>query len=270
MRTWLTQRLCLLLVLICAPAFAGASTFSGVFEGVSNRSLALDASGVVAEVNVTVGETIAPGDLLLELNSDAERIEVERRRLQAQDRSELTALTRQMQIARDRYAILAELHESGRSVSREQLLSSELEQVRAETAYRQAELRESREALEYELAQAALEARQLRSPISGIVARIERKPGEWLSTGEAAAEVVDLSALVLRVNVPEQTVRGLMHGDEYPVALTDGRSAPAVLTDIAPIADAATGLIELRFRIDNTGLGLRPGMEGSVDLGGSP
>lgn len=257
----------LLIGWLCAPAFAGASVFSGVFEGISSRSLALDASGVVAEVHVSVGETIEPGDRLLGLNSDAERIEVERRRLQAEDRSELTALERQMQIAADRYAILAELHETGRSVSREQLLSSELERVRAETAYRQAQLRESREALEYQLAQAAYEDRQLRSPIAGIVARIERKPGEWLSTGEAAAEVVDLSALVLRVNAPEQIVRGLMRGDEYPVALVDGRRAPAVLTEIAPIADAATGLIELRFHIDNSGLGLRPGMEGSVELG---
>ena len=267
MRLSLRFALFCLAVFVAAPAPAGASTFSGVFEGVASRSLALDASGVVAEVHVSVGDQIKAGELLLGLNSDAERLEMERRRLQAEDRTELAALERQMEIARDRYAILAELHDGGRSISREQLLSSELERVRAETAYQQAELREQREALEYELARAAYEDRQLRSPIAGIVARIEQKPGEWLSTGEPAAEVVDLGELVLRVNVPEQTVRGLMRGETHSVSLGDGRRADAVLTQIAPIADAATGLIELRFQIDNQALGLRPGMEGSVELG---
>ena len=261
-----TMRL-LLIGTLCAPAIAGASALSGVFEGVSSRSLALNASGVIAEIHVRVGDRVEAGDLLLGLDSDSERLEMERRRIQAEDRSELVALQRQMEIARDRYLILSELHETGRAVSREQLLASELEQVRAEASYQQARLSETRESLEYKLARSAYEDRQLRSPIAGIVARIDRKSGEWLSTGETAAEVVDLSALVLRVNAPEQIVRDMMRGEDYPVSLMDGRTAFAVLTEIAPIADAATGLVELRFRIDNSELGLRPGMEGSVQLG---
>ena len=257
----------LLLLLLLVSLTAAAAPYSGVFEGVSTRSLALDASGVVAEVQVAVGDRVTEGEVLLELESNAERLEMQRRRLQWEDRSELAALERQVEVRRERYGILERLHEEGRAVSREQLLTAELELVSAETAREQARLRESREALEYQLAEAAYESRQLRTPIAGIVARIERKPGEWLSTGESALEVVDLSALVLRVNVPEGMVRGLRHGETMPLTLSDGRTAEAVLTRIAPVADAATGLVELRFRLDNTNLGARPGMEGQVNLG---
>lgn len=264
------NRRLLLLVLIAGavslqPALADGM-YAGVFESASERQLALDASGVVESVHVAVGDRVEAGDPLLGLNSESERLEVARRQLQRDDRSELQALTRQLEIQNERYRILNDLHAEGRAVSREQVLEAELELIRLRSAFRQAEVREQREAIEVALAEAAYAERQLRSPIAGLIARVEGKSGEWLSTGELAVEVVDPSVLVLRVNVPESVIAGLRKTDRHAITIDGQRRVEGRLDAVAPVADAATGLVELRFTVENPDLVLRPGMEGAVHL----
>lgn len=256
-------------LLIWASPMAMSNTlYSGIFEGLTSRELALESSGVIDSVLVEVGQTVESGQLLMTLERDYEALEVQRRQLQKDDQSDLEALTRQQQIATERYQILKELHEEGRAVSREQLLTSELDRVRAESAHQQAMVREEREAIELSMAEAALRERMLTSPIAGTVVEIQKKAGEWLSSGESVVTVVDLSELILTLNLPETIAMTLSSDQTYQISVGGYLRAEATLMTVAPIAEAATGLIEVKFRVDNESMMLRPGMEGSVQLGG--
>jgi len=257
-----------LVLLVCTLVSAGAwgqsLRLSGVFEASDARALALSASGVVALVEVAVGDTVSRGDQLLVLQRESEVLELERRQLVLNDRSDVTALERQTAIRVEQFDALERLHAEGRSISREHVLQAELERVQARAALDQVLAREQREELEYRIARQAWTERALVAPIDGVVARVHAREGEWLATGATAVDLVALDVLVLKVYLPATQLERVELGRAYPVRVDGQRPLSAELIKLAPVADPATGLVEATLELDNVGLSLRPGMQAEV------
>jgi len=258
-----------LLLMFWQSAPAVAAEYHGIVYPSRDLALSFGVGGLVAKVNVAVGDRTDDGHTLLVLDQRMADIEVERRRVLAEDDSELRTLEA-------RLAILDELHDNAvklfdltGGISQEEVQKLQLELGDTRGRLEQVKSRKLREALEFRAAEQERQSLRLLAPIAGVVTHVDLDVGEWAKPGEVVLRMVDISKCYLRVSVDHAAARNLKPGMRLPL-LIDGAGNAAVsgrLSYVAPVADAASGLVELRVTFDNPRAVVRPGASGRVRLG---
>jgi RND family efflux transporter MFP subunit len=115
--------------------------------------------------------------------------------------------------------------------------------------------------LEYKRQAIQLERRRVVSPIKGIIARVMRQPGEYISPGESAiVRVISKDSLVAVFNLPASDATQLRVGQKVPLRpRTVPRAVEGLVESIAPAIDGESGTVAIRIRIDNQDEILFPG-----------
>lgn len=257
-----------LLVLTGQPgAFASElRQFEGVVYPVEERDLALPVDGLIDEVAVAEGESVPMGKVLLRLRSQSAKFEAERRRLVWQDNTAVDTGNERLKIIAAQYQTLSKLFETTGTVSKDELNALRLEKIQAKGQLDNSLVQKSLDELEYKTAAQRLLERSLKAPIDGLVTKIEKFNGEWVSAGETVITMVDLRSVVLRTSVPDALAR-LLQSDQEVTANVDGAGqVTGVVTFVAPVADPASGLVRIRIEISNPNGMIRPGTRGRVLL----
>ncbi len=243
-----------------AEAFPAA----GVIYPQEERALSMAVSGLIAELRIKEGDRVKAGQILLKLDQTAQQLEVDRRRLIWQDRTQVEALSERLAIVEEQLASLEALFETSGSVSRDELVSLRLDRINTRGQLQQAKAQKERERLEHQLALTGLADMTLKAPIRGVVTRILRRPGEWAAVGEPIIELVDLNESLLKLNVPDPVVRRLTLSLAVPVSVDGLGEHQGSIVYMAPVADAASGLVEVHVRLDNLDHLIRPGTKAQV------
>lgn len=237
---------------LCAGLLAGtAAGFAqapyevrGLTEPVGDVVLSVATPGVIAAVHHGEGQFVPEGGTILELNSRAEQLEVDRKQVQLDtllaelERSEL-------------------LFKSSSSMPRE-----ELERKRAEVAIAKVELAQAQE---------TVTRRKVTAPFAGVVTLVPVKVGEYCELGRQVARVVDSREFFVISNVDPARAGHLKLGAvvEVQVAATAG-VAPVSLKGevvyVAPVIDPASGLLRIKARFPNPDLRVRPGVAGVLRI----
>lgn len=258
----------LLMFFQMAPAIA--EDFLGIVYPSRDLALSLGVGGLVTVVNVEVGKKVDSGQVLLSLDERMANIEVERRRVVSEDRSELQSLQDRQAILNELYLSAVKLFQLTGGVSQEEVQKLKLELGDTNGRIEQIKSRKLREGLEYRAAEQERQALNLLAPVAGIVTRVDMDVGEWAKPGEVVIQMVDTSKCYLRVNVSNAAARNLTSGMKLQVQI-DGASNVNIngrLSYVAPVADAASGLVELRVMFDNPRGLIRPGSSGRVRIAG--
>jgi RND family efflux transporter MFP subunit len=108
-----------------------------------------------------------------------------------------------------------------------------------------AELRDRASALALREAQHALSLTQIPAPFAGRVTARYVGPGRLVAVGDTLFRVTESGRLLVRVHVPETAAAGLAIGASAVVMGADGAPAPARVTLLAPVVDAASGTREV-------------------------
>lgn len=259
-----------LLLMLGQPGTAMAEDFLGIVYPSRDLALSLGVGGLVASVNVEVGKKVESGQILLGLDARMADIEVERRRVVAEDQTELKSLQDRLVILDELYANAAKLFEMTGGISQEEVQKLKLEISDTRGRVDQIKARKQREALEYRAAEQERQNLRLLAPVDGVVTRVDLEVGEWAKPGEPVVQMVDVSQCYLRVSVSNAAARHLTPGMRLPV-LIDGAANANIkgrLSYVAPVADAASGLVELRVTFDNPRGLIRPGASGRVRMAG--
>lgn len=258
------------LALLTATLVAQAQEFTGVVFPLRDLTLSVSNAGVVSGVRVEIGDRVAQGQPLLQLEAEQQNLEVNRRKVIMEDNSELRSVQQRQQILDQLYADGRRLFESSGSISREELMKLRIESLAVAGRADQIRAEKRREQLEYEMAQQDYRLRTLVAPIDGVVTDLRVDVGEWASPGEPVLRLVDASVVELRVNVTQAAARRLALGDTLAVLIED----PAIVAPIdasvvfvSPVADAASGLVDVRVRFDNADGLVRPGAKGRIRMG---
>ena len=232
-------------VLVVADTAVPAVTRSrlrAIGTGEAERTVAVypEATGIVSGVNFRSGDAVEAGSVLAALQSDSERVEVDRARLA------LAAAQRQQK----RYEALS----SASSVT-----SAQVDEARraADAA-----------ALDVQAAEIALAKRNIVAPISGRVGLVAIENGALVSNGTLIATVDDRSRLRVRFNAPEAFVPELAVGHKVMATPTtrSGRTFDGVISAIDSRLDAASRTLLTEALIDNADDQLRPGMSFNVEV----
>jgi RNA polymerase sigma factor (sigma-70 family) len=176
-------------------------------------------AGLVTKVHVRAGDTVNPGQLLVELDDTDAKLAV--------DAAMANFAVAEVSLPpRDRGAVPAQ-------------------------ELRLAEAQVKKAQVEVARAKAALQATRLVAPTAGTVVELNVAPGDVVTpTGQPLAVVADVRSLAAVVNVAESDAAKVAVGQECVVRVVANRTEyPGVVVTVAATLDASTATIPVRVRI---------------------
>lgn len=213
---------------------------TGNLEAGSSTEIRAQVSGRIVELNMKTGQQVEAGELLVQLDDR----EPQARLLQAE--VSLREAQRQLQ----RYQRLA----ATQSIPQDQL---DAQQASVDNA--QAQL---------QALQAEVERYAIRAPFSGFLGEQDLTPGMLLDAGQTLTTLDDLSQMQIRFSLAERHLSKIAQGQNLTaqVHAWPDQDFQGELVSIGTRIHASTRNLQLRGRIDNPDLKLRPGMLASLTL----
>jgi RND family efflux transporter MFP subunit len=258
----------IVLVIISTPVFAKEISFiPGITEAMHDVTLSLDTAGQIEKIHVNEGDFVTKEQILLSLYSLQEKLDVERRELIWKSKAKLDTAQERSSILKKNYESALTLFEKSKSVSIEEIRKLELEYKTILGEIERLKIAEQREKIEYDISQANLNNRILRSPINGVVIQKFLDIGEHCEQGQALFRLVDTRKCFFVGNIDEKTGQNLVN--KQKVSLNIGSNhiqKTGTIVFISPVIDPASGLFEIKIQFNNKDRIIKPGVSGYLNL----
>lgn len=245
------------------PAAPGQGLPAGEAGGVETFTkpsadvlLAFVRGGNVAEVLVKEGDTVAAGQVVARLDDEAEGIQLEQLRADAEDMTPVE--NAEAQLAQKE----ADLKKREWALSHGASTISDVEQARVEVQFYRlsvevARFDKSQRRRQYEESKVDLERMRLVSPIAGQVEDVAIEPGEAAEPLKPVLRIVRIDPLWIEANVPLGQAAAMKVGQAASVVFPaphgpDGRrEAAGRIVHVAAVADAASKTLQVRVEAPN-------------------
>ncbi len=230
-----------------------ATEIDGFAEPYREIDVAAAELGKLASVEVSEGDTVVAGQILASLDDEVLRASLEIARSNVESQGQLNAARAELNLLETRLNKLAGL------LDRHHASPVEVERTRMQMEVAKAQVQAVEEqlqtkAMECRRIEAQLEQRRVRSPISGIVTKVLRDAGEFVSGNEpTVARVVQLDPLLVVFSVPKE-LASMIHKDdtmkvEFPLC---DETVNGVVEFVSPTADAQSGTTRVKIRVPNS------------------
>lgn len=253
----------------CSTQAGSQAAFSGITEAYHDVFLGISAPGRIDKIHYREGQKVAAGAVILQLDQQAEELEVERRKLLWESKAEVTSAANQVKTLEAHLKTTKELYASTGSVNREEMENQELELTLAQSELVRLETNELREELEYSIALEQLKKRSLCAPFSGVIAELLADVGETFERDKPMVHFVDTSRCYLDCNVELPSIGILKLGQTVALQLQAGDdpvSLQGKIVFISPVVDPASGLRKVKALFDNKDGKVVPGVTGVMSL----
>lgn len=209
--------------LIQAEDYSQQRVVQGQIEAWRSVDLRTQVSGTVEAMPVALGSEVIEGQALLQLSN-------------AEYRSQIHSTEAAVKLKRAELAAAKRLQKRNLQTETEVLrLTSELE------------------AAKVNLVQARLDLKHAApsAPFNGVLDQNNAELGQYLSSGDVWARLVNIEKLKVTAQVPQQSVAAVAVGQKVEVALLDGRTFEGVVTFIASAAESSTRSFPIEVLVEN-------------------
>jgi RND family efflux transporter MFP subunit len=241
----------------------------GITEPYRDATLSATVSERVSAILCAEGQYVEAGTVILELEREEETLEVDRRRLIAESKVEVTAARQRLETLQLVLEATRQLYESTQSVSREELLQKELEVKLAEAELEGLLIAEEREEIEYRIAQVQLQKRLIRAPFDGVIVKIYPEVGENCTPQDPLIRIADITKCRLIVLLETSAFSQVKERMNVRIRI-DGAGNPKIVQGtvehISPVVDPSSGLREVKVLFDNDDGQVNPGMTATLLL----
>ncbi|HMM11205.1 MAG TPA: efflux RND transporter periplasmic adaptor subunit [Bacteroidales bacterium] len=213
---------------------------SGSVEPIREAFISPEMSGQIREINVTEGQRVSRGQVLARLNTDVVT-------------GSIAEVKTQINLARDVFERQKRLWE--------QKIGSEMQYLQAKN---------NLSALEDRLKtlEAQLEMAIIRSPIDGVVEKINQKKGELAMPGMQMMYVVSLNPLLIKADISESHASAVMVNE--PVQLRFSAYPEMVINTtirrVGNVVNKNNRTFEVELQVDNANGMLKPNMVAIIDI----
>lgn len=243
------------------PLLAKAKEFDCLIEPNQTVEIRSPVEGLIDSVHVERGATIKAGQILVQLQSDVERSNMET----AKYRSEMTG---RINAARNRLAFATKKFNRAQQLYKDKFVSiQEVDEAETEKRLADSELDEAIESQElakreYSGAIHQLKLRTLRSPFDGYVVDRLLNPGDLAESGTGRKPILKLAQinpLKVEVYLPQETY-GHIKLNSKATVVADGFEGKYVgqVAIVDKVVDAASGMFGVRLELANPN-GVLPG-----------
>ena len=196
----------------------------------------------IKDIEVDEGDQVKQGDVLAHLLNDREQLEVKRC---------------------ENLIKRAEFEYKGMKTLADEKLATQDSEVEKETDLEAAKI-------EYQLAATALDEKTIKSPLSGIVVKRYKEPGESVDRTERLFDIVNIDQVYIQFYLEPELIEKLAVGDKVPVHfpayINGAQEYEASVAFIDPRIDAASGLFRVKLLLDNANHDIKAGMRGEADF----
>lgn len=246
----------LAMTVAAAPA-GGSATFVGTIAArhISNQGFRV--SGTVAKRMVEVGQHVATGQPLLQL--DPANLELTRQQASAQlDAAKSKAAQAKVDLGRDA-VLLKQNFISQAAYDRDKVA---LDTATAQLQAAQAQYGEATNQVDYGT---------LRAAVDGLVTSIDVDVGQVVNSGKTAVSIARDGDREVVISVPESRVNQLRSATDFTVTLwaVPGKSWQARLREIDPAAEKTTGTYDAHVTVQDPGSSMLLGMTAYVHIKGA-
>lgn len=266
--TFLAPFFCFLLInqVVCA-----ADSVVGITKPMHDIELSFPVDGVVSKVLVKEGQKVKKGEELLALENQLQLQEVQRRKVLLNDKAKLQTSAHNKEVMTELLNNNRQLHNYLGAVSREEVRKLEMQTAGVTGDLTAAQQEKKREEIELHMAQRELERRILRSPIDGIITKLDIEQGEWAQPGKMVAHIVDTTKSFLEVNISVDDIysRDLKQNSPLKIQFKTGASdlqKIGTVSFISPIVDKSSSLVRVKIEFDNSDGAILLGMSATVLL----
>ncbi len=263
---WLAGCLIAGLSLLAAHARAAPTKPAGcLIEPEQVADVGSPVTGVIAELNAALGDTVEAGQTLVRLRADVERANAHVAGLRTQVDAEVKAAQANWDLARQKVRRTEQL--VGQSFVSAQALDQA--QAEAEVAAQKFKLAQSQQkiyAREEAVAQAQLGLRTLRSPIKGVIVERYSNLGERVED-RPVMRVAAIDPLRVSLMVPIAQYGQVAVGNTLLIRpeLPGINPVRATVTYVDKVVDAASNTFRVRMRLPNPGNRLPGGLRCKAD-----
>jgi len=255
---------------ITTEAFRGDITETtrrvAVVEGRDSVLVIPSMGGRVEAVTVRVGDRVATGQLLVQLEQRdllAQLAQAEAGLASAQ--AGMGSAVARLDDARTTLERMERLYAEG-AVPRQSVEQARLQYQLANLETLDAQISQAQAGVN--IIQNQLQNTIVSAPMSGVVTTVNVSVGEMASPSAPLIEIVNIDEIEIPVGVIEQHINNLRVGDSVEVTISAVREEPFIGTirNIPPAADAVTRTFPVRIALTNENHLIRPGMFAEVAL----
>jgi RND family efflux transporter MFP subunit len=231
----------------------------GFTEPFRSIELSSDETGSIASLEVEEGHIIDANQVIARLDGRVQELQLEIATHLYNTTSQLDAaaetLKKRMTISRR----LQELNSNGHA-SESEIIRADMELSIAKAKLLAAKEEQAVREIERRRAEVQLQRRTITSPFDGVVAKIHRREGEFLSPlHPEVATIIQVDRLLATFAVPSSQVSIFEIGKEFNLEMENGRTVKARVYRVGVQTDAQSGTIEIKLVIENPQFQLRSG-----------
>ena len=242
------------LLVLSTPALAQTGEFDCIIEARQSIEIRSSVEAVIETVKVRRGDVVARGQVLATLESGPERAGLALAEERARNQGDI-------KLSEARLAIASKKLQRAEELFKQSFISANArDEAEAEVRLASEELLRAKEhqqlaALEARRAKEVLSMRTIRSPISGVVVEVMRKPGEFgaITFKDPIMKLAEIDPLHVEAILPATMygkVRKGQHAAVMPEAPIGGRHQTTVEI-VDPVIDAASGTLGVRMLLRN-------------------
>lgn len=231
----------------------------GFTEPYKQIELSSDELGSIAEMFVAEGDFVSEKTPIARLDVRVQELQLKIATQVASSKSELMGAEQIFAKRRSILDRLRQLQAQGHAGDAE-IIRAEMELSIAESKVMSAKEDAIVRKIEMQRAAMQLDRRSILAPFDGVVSKIHRHRGEYLSPlNPEVATIVQIDRLKAIFNVPSSKVSMLKVGATHQVQLANGNTVDAVVEKVGVITDAQSGTVVIELVIENADGDIRSG-----------
>ncbi|TWU49813.1 efflux RND transporter periplasmic adaptor subunit [Rubripirellula reticaptiva] len=226
--------------------------YEGLIEPKHTIMIAASEVGLLESLDVEVGDRVSAGEVVARLDDAMQQSAVRIATLQSLMTGERDATKAELDFSQSRAQKLRPLAANGMARP-DELARAETELRVSAARYAAAEEQFQLRQLELQRYQLQLERRRVRSPMAGVISRVLRKPGEFISPGEpSVVQMLVVDQLIAVFNIPVEDTPEIRVGAPVRIFLrSTSTKVDAAVTSLAPEIEGESGTLQVRVELDN-------------------
>lgn len=227
-------------------------------------NMSVGQSARVVKVNFEEGDIVKKGQILVQLD-DREPIIVTKIAEQQveQDKVTMAGLKRQLEYQKQE---LDRMITGGTAFAAAERDKAQYNYDLAKIQYEQHQATLQAHLLQLEQAKTRLDDYYIRAPFDGVITMKGVEEGQTVENTSKVLEVMEVSSVLVSVNVENEYFHGITEGDKVTVTVEalPGRTFEAVVHSKGPIADPRSKTFVVKIKIDNKDNAIKPGWYADV------
>lgn len=247
---------CVAILMMTAVAEGQIDGFTEPFRSIE---LSSDETGSIAALEVEEGQIVHTNDVIARLDGRVQELQLEIAKHLSSTTSQIDAAQETLLKRRTISDRLEELRAKGHA-SESEIIRANMELAIAKSKLLAAQEEQAVREIECRRAEVQLLRRTITSPFDGVVAKIHRRQGEFLSPlHPEVATIIQVDRLLATFAIPSSQISMFKIGSEFNLEMDNGRTVTAKVYRIGVETDAQSGTIEIKLVIENPQFQLRSG-----------